>query len=162
MRWSPNNVAYWARRAGFDGEDLVDAVAIALATSQGDDGYWFEAGVGSLIALRGLFAIDVAAHPELAGVDLADPATNADALYALAAAQDGSLAWHPTVGTAAYLQALYGAQTAVSEPYEPDVAPADADDGPVSDAGNAAAVTVGAMRRTLTEVGRALRSLHQR
>lgn len=65
-------IANYAAAAGFAGQDLVTAVAIALAESGGDP-----AAMGDAGASIGLWQIDTKYHPEDANMDLTDPQTNA-------------------------------------------------------------------------------------
>lgn len=88
------DVASAARAAGFAGEDLIIAVAVALAESGGNpqaynsENDYFDRhglsqedrqGKGSI----GLWQIFSYAHPEFAGWDLTDPAQNARAAYSI-------------------------------------------------------------------------------
>ena len=70
-----DEISGYASQAGFTGDDLTTAVAIAFAESGGDPLAHGDTtmGAGSL----GLWQIYVDAHPEFAGMNLYDPATNA-------------------------------------------------------------------------------------
>ncbi len=63
--------------AGFPPDQAVTMTAIALAESGGDSHARNAAGEDS----RGLWQVNLDAHPRYAGVDLYDPATNARAAY---------------------------------------------------------------------------------
>jgi hypothetical protein len=78
------DVAKVAQQAGFEGEDLVTAVAIAYAESGGNPN---AVGDQTLAPERGpsigLWQINIGnkAHPEYASANLTDPQTNADAAF---------------------------------------------------------------------------------
>jgi hypothetical protein len=102
---SPAQIAQYAAAAGFTGNDLLTAVDIALAESNGGNpnAYFNESqdvpgrygrtsandGKGSY----GLWQIYLAAHPEFAGENLADPQTNANAAYSIYAIAGGFTPW---------------------------------------------------------------------
>lgn len=93
MLWSPQAVYGFVRAAGFPTDQWACATAVALACSAGDDLYRDVAWPGPSVDRRGLWAIDVVAHPELAAADLFDPRNSARAAYALWTAADGSYGW---------------------------------------------------------------------
>lgn len=79
---SPAQIAVYAQQAGFTGQDLISAVAIAIAESSGNPKANGDTNLtpgGSV----GLWQINLAAHPEFAGLDLTDPQTNANAAYSV-------------------------------------------------------------------------------
>lgn len=79
-RLSPVAIAQLASNAGFQGNDLVTAVAIALAESGGNPGIVGDLNItpgGSI----GLWQINLRWHPEFTAAALADPQTNANAAY---------------------------------------------------------------------------------
>jgi len=85
---SAQAIARHAQAAGFRGADLQTSVAVALAESGGDtDAHALTSREDS----RGLWQINVRAHPELAA-NLYDPATNARAARAVLRKQGWS-AW---------------------------------------------------------------------
>jgi Lysozyme like domain len=73
---SPSEIQAYAANAGFSGDDLTTAQAIALAESSGNP-----AAIGDNGNSVGLFQINLPAHPEYSGIDLTDPQANADAAY---------------------------------------------------------------------------------
>lgn len=78
------NIAQYAKQAGFEGNDLVTAVAIALAESSGNiRAYNPEAAAGTPEGQGsyGLWQIYLYAHPEFSGDDLYDPQINANDAY---------------------------------------------------------------------------------
>jgi hypothetical protein len=105
MNLSPAQIAQYAAAAGFTGNDLLTAVDIALAESNGGNpnAYFSEPqdvpgkygrvsandGKGSY----GLWQIYLAAHPEFSGVNLLDPQTNANAAYSIYAVAGGFTPW---------------------------------------------------------------------
>src|SRR5216684_2897645 len=100
-KMNASDIATYARQAGFSGNDLATAVAIALAESSGNPTV-----VGDLNLTPGgsvgLWQINLKAHPDLAAGDLTDPQTNANAAYAVYQAAGNS--FHPwtTYKTGAY------------------------------------------------------------
>jgi Lysozyme like domain len=79
--WNGRSIAEFARRAGFYGDDVKIATAIALAASGGHDSYDVQAGVPGAGHWQGLWAIDTDLWPEHADLDLHVPQTNAKAAY---------------------------------------------------------------------------------
>src|ERR1700686_2591824 len=89
-------LAALASGAGFSGEDLMTAVAIALAESGGDpQAYDPEraAGTSQGNGSFGLWQIYLAAHPEFAGMNLFDPQTNANAAFSVYSQAGGFSPW---------------------------------------------------------------------
>lgn len=86
-------IAVYAAQAGFTGDDLANAIAVALAESGGDPNIqnpekkWFAlhpnipytGDNGSF----GLWQVFSQVHPEFVGQDLTDPQTNADAAFSV-------------------------------------------------------------------------------
>lgn len=75
-----------ARNAGFDGSDLIVAVAIALAESGGNPRAYnpeIAAGTPQGMGSYGLWQIYRKVHPEFTTWNLYDPATNARAAFAV-------------------------------------------------------------------------------
>jgi hypothetical protein len=105
MNLSAGQIAQYAANAGFAGNDLVTAVAIALAESNGGNpnayysepqdvpGRYGRASVNDGLGSYGLWQIYLAAHPEFAGENLADPQTNANAAYSIYAVAGGFAPW---------------------------------------------------------------------
>lgn len=158
--WSANNVANFARSAGFVGQAHIDATALALAATRGDDAWHYVAGFNRATDQRGLWALDVAAVPWVAGLDLFSPAIAADALRAVFRAYSDTLAWHPVFESAAFLRALPAAEAAVSERYRPDGLRSVGADVLAVAAERGASLAGQQARRTVTEVVGALRRLY--
>lgn len=76
MAIKATEIAKHAQAAGFRGADLNTAVAVALAESGGNAS---ARNLSSREDSRGLWQINVRAHPEFANSNLFDPATNARA-----------------------------------------------------------------------------------
>lgn len=86
MKLDTTQIVSYAAAAGFSGDDLTTAVAIALAESSGNPRAYnpeaqteAPAGKGSW----GLWQIFLWKHPEFEGWDLMDPAANAQAAFQL-------------------------------------------------------------------------------
>ena len=110
---SASQIAQYAANAGFSGDDLATAVAIALAESSGNPNANGDTNLtpgGSV----GLWQINLAAHPEFAQVDLTDPQTNADAAYAVYVAAGYNFRPWSTYKSGAFAQYLSDAQGAVN------------------------------------------------
>ena len=80
MALTSGEIAGHAARAGFSGADLAMAIAVALAESGGNPTAHH---LTSREDSRGLWQINVRAHPEFANSNLYDPATNARAAKAV-------------------------------------------------------------------------------
>jgi hypothetical protein len=109
---SAMQIAGYAHDAGWSGTDLVVAVAVALAESSGNP------AAHALTARedsRGLWQVNVRAHPEFGGVNLYDPKANAQAAHAIWAKSG----WGPwsAHNTGAYLLYMPIASGGVSDYY---------------------------------------------
>jgi hypothetical protein len=105
MNLTAGQIAQYAAAAGFTGDDLVTAVAIALDESNGGNpnaynsepqdvpGHYGRTSVNDGKGSYGLWQIYLAAHPEFAGENLLDPQTNANAAYAIYAVAGGFHPW---------------------------------------------------------------------
>ena len=83
---SASDIATVASGAGFQGQDLTTAVAIALAESGGDPQIEGDKSLAPTAGPSiGLWQINIGskANPQYASVDLTDPATNASAAFAI-------------------------------------------------------------------------------
>lgn len=114
MLWGPEALAGFAEAAGWKGDDLVAAVALALSSSGGDDGYLDSAGAPAYRDRRGLWAIEVVDLPAPLVVNLWDPRANAAAAYGLWVGRGGSWAAFPAFGSPAYRRWLPVAADAVT------------------------------------------------
>lgn len=85
---SAAQIAQYASNAGFSGDDLVTAVAIALAESSGNPG-----AVGDNGTSIGLWQIHYTVHPEFDVNQLKDPQYNAQAAYSLYSRRHGFNDW---------------------------------------------------------------------
>src|SRR5271157_3920957 len=96
MNLSPAQIAQYAAAAGFTGSDLLTAVDIALAESGGNPAAYnpeTAAGTPQGQGSYGLWQVYLKMHPEFAGVNLADPQTNANAAYSIYAIAGGFHPW---------------------------------------------------------------------
>ncbi|MGA7791831.1 MAG: transglycosylase SLT domain-containing protein [Candidatus Acidiferrales bacterium] len=101
---TPAQISYYAQSAGFTGQALITAVAIALAESSGNASVYnpeTAAGAPPGGGSYGLWQIYLNDHPEYAGVNLYDPQTNANAAFALYSAAGGFTPW-TTYNSGAY------------------------------------------------------------
>jgi hypothetical protein len=137
-------VAGFAQRAGWRGGDLATAVAIALHASAGNDLAHDVAHPGPVIDRRGLWAIDVAQHPDLLPLDLFRPEVNADAAHALYVGAGRAFTWsaHYVAGLAD--EAVTAAVRAAQRPARGDAVPIGPDLGRLDEL---RAQTITAVRR---------------
>lgn len=111
---SASDIARYASNAGFVGDDLVTAVAIALAESSGNPG-----AVGDSGTSYGLWQIHYTVHPEFDKSRLFDPQYNAEAAFQLYSNRGGDFTDWSTYGDLpghnnAYLNFLDVANAAVN------------------------------------------------
>ena len=110
---SASQIAQYASNAGFQGEDLITAVAIALAESSGDPNI-----VGDLNITKGgsigLWQINIRWHPEFTADQLKDPQQNANAAYSIYEAAGESFTPWSTYKTGAYLAKMPDATQGVN------------------------------------------------
>jgi Lysozyme like domain len=103
----------YAQNAGFQGDDLITAIAVALAESSGNPNANGDLTItpgGSV----GLWQINLKAHPEFAGEDLTDPQTNANAAYSVYQAAGNSFSPWSTYSSGAYEAYMVQANNAVN------------------------------------------------
>lgn len=116
-------IASAAQQAGFQGEDLITAVAIALAESGGDPNienpeteYFARHGISPIppnSSSIGLWQIFRYIHSEFAATDLTDPDLNAEAAFSIYSAAGGFTPWS-TYNNQAYLGHLENAAQRVN------------------------------------------------
>jgi hypothetical protein len=91
VRWDAHELARVAEHAGFSGDDVRTAVAVALTTSGGIDHFRYRPGSPGSGDYRGLWGIDVDRFPHYHHVELDVPRLNAHVARALCRDHDG---WH--------------------------------------------------------------------
>lgn len=111
MKLQPSDIASYAANAGFAGNDLQIAIAIALAESSGNP---YAIGDLTLGVSVGLWQVNLKAHPEYQGVNLMDPQTNANAAFAIYQSAGNSFAPWSTFKNGAYQANLQAASSAVN------------------------------------------------
>jgi hypothetical protein len=97
------DLAQLAANAGFSGNDLLIAVAIALAESGGDPSALGDKTIGGSV---GLWQIYVPKHPEFTGWNLYDPQTNANAAFRVYQAAHNTFTPWATYGNGMYMSYL--------------------------------------------------------
>jgi len=126
-----SQLAALAAGAGFSGNDLAIAIAVALAESQGNpQAYNPEKAAGAVQGQGsfGLWQIFLSKHPEFSAVDLLDPQTNAAAAFTIYSNAGNSFRPWATYTNQAYLPymgAVVDFLNASSTTSAPDVSPAD-------------------------------------
>lgn len=106
---SASDIAYHAQAAGFDGEDLITAVAIALAESSGNASAYNPEVAANTPTGRGsygLWQIYRKAHPEFDDWDLYDPSNNASAAYSIYSNSGSRFTAWSTFKSSAYVSHL--------------------------------------------------------
>lgn len=114
MTLSISDIITVAQNAGFSGEDLVTAVAVAMAESGGDPNAFGDAGIGQ--GSFGLWQINSKFHPEF-GPDfttLYDPQTNANAAYSVYSAAGNSFTPWSTFKSGSYSSFVSSVAAAVA------------------------------------------------
>lgn len=99
---SPSDIWQYASNAGFEGEDLQIAVAVALAESSGNPNALGDLNItpgGSV----GLWQVNLKYHPEYTTDQLRDPQQNANAAFAIYQAAGDSFTPWSTFKNGAYL-----------------------------------------------------------
>jgi hypothetical protein len=103
--FGPSQIATLADNAGFSGNDLAIAIAVALAESGGNpNAYNAETAAGTPKGKGsfGLWQIYLNAHPEFAGQNLYDPQTNANAAFSVYSKSGGNFQAWSTFKSGAY------------------------------------------------------------
>jgi soluble lytic murein transglycosylase-like protein len=111
---TPAQIAAYAANAGFSGDALNVATAIALAESSGNPYVVGDTNIspgGSV----GLWQINLAAHPEYEAGSLLDPQANANAAYAVYQQSGGQFTPWTTFNTGAYTAYLPTTSLAVPD-----------------------------------------------
>ena len=119
MNLSAAQIQGYAAAAGFSGAVLATAVAIALAESSGNPAAVNPNDPGGSY---GLWQINMAAHPEFAGLNLADPQTNANCAFQVYLEAGGSFTPWSTYSSGAYT-AYLASVPAPAQPAAPTLLP---------------------------------------
>jgi len=121
-----DTLASLAAGAGFSGPAVLTAAAVALAESGGNpNAHCYNCVPGVREDSRGLWQINVNAHPEFAGVNLYDPAVNAAAAFAVSG---GGVSFRPW---STYKSGSYRSFLGLVSPIAPSTLPAGDDSGSV-------------------------------
>lgn len=137
MRWDPETVAGWGKTVGWQGENLAEAVAVAMATSGCDDAYRAADPLGQQLDAIGLWGIqmeptgsawrlvNISSHfPGWRGPEqprtynFYDPLTNAGAAFGLWTAA-GGWDWSPVGRAGTWRQYLEQGRAAAAHPKPP-------------------------------------------
>lgn len=92
--WSVGGVAGFCRKAGWRGDDLAQAVSVAIAASNGQDHYRYNPGHTDATERRGLFALIQSDHQLPGGTDLFSPQVSAHAAYGRWRDEGKHWRWH--------------------------------------------------------------------
>lgn len=110
---TPAQIAAVAANAGFSGDDLITAVAVALAESNPPGN---EQSVGDQGTSFGLWQIHLPAHPEFEGMNHLDPQVNAhEAFDVYSTAGDSFRPWSTYSINGQYRNFLQDAATGVAQ-----------------------------------------------
>jgi len=93
--WNVQKVAQYATGAGWLGRDLVYAVAVAMAASNGADHIRINPSYAPEMERRGLWLVRALDLPDAPEVDLFDPQANATFAKAVWDANGKAWGWHP-------------------------------------------------------------------
>jgi lysozyme-like protein len=99
MRWTLAPVIGFAQSAGFRRAALIEAAAVAFATSQGEDTYHREVMPGPVEDEQGLWGIDLVRWPEYVQLNLYDPNVNARCARAIYLESGRTWDWSPVWGS---------------------------------------------------------------
>jgi hypothetical protein len=117
MRWDAVEIARFARDGGFHENNIRDAVAVALATSGGNDTYDVAAHTPGAGHWKGLWGVDVDRYPEYAEMDLHTPKVAAQVAYELCREHDG-WTWSPAAVAGIHGSHIAQAATARTRTYD--------------------------------------------
>jgi hypothetical protein len=105
-QWGVAAVAGWASRAGWSGDELHHAVAVAMAASGGADHWCYNPTSVPGVERRGLWAIRVDEVEPDEVARLFDPSAAAVIAHRLWSSAGGHWQWHPVWITGAAAQQL--------------------------------------------------------
>lgn len=113
MRWDDGSIVGFARRANFAGGQLDTAIAVALATSGGDDAYEYTPIFGPRHHWVGMWGIDVLAYPQFDASLMRNPVYCAEAAYYLTRLNNQGWVWSQAFTSGAYKR--YAAEAVAAE-----------------------------------------------
>lgn len=116
MQLTDEQVAWVAQDAGWRGEDLVVAVALALAVSDGDAAYGGPVAGHAGGVHVGLWGLSVLRYPGLDKFDLTDPIIAARTAWKLWHATEHRWDWCPAWSGEGYVRTLGRARAAAAAP----------------------------------------------
>lgn len=116
MRLTAAQLAQLALDVGWRGDDVAQAVALALATSEGDPGWHSGSRPNRGIRYWGLWGIDLDTYPRMSVFDLTLAGRNAQCAYALWSTHGPGWDWSPVWSGEAWRERLGEAQRASLEP----------------------------------------------
>lgn len=120
--WGVQQVGQWASAAGWKGDDLAYAVAVAMAGSNGADHIKVNPSYDVQLERRGLWLVRLLDMDEPQNVDLFDPVQNAAFAHAAWLERGQQWQWHPVVLSGAADDALDYVREALRAA-RPDVSP---------------------------------------
>lgn len=95
--WGVRQVGQWASAAGWKGDDLAYATAVAMAGSNGADHIKVNPSYDVQLERRGLWLVRLLDMDEPQNVDLFDPVQNAAFAHAAWVERGRQWQWHPVV-----------------------------------------------------------------
>jgi hypothetical protein len=116
VKWTSPVVAGFAKNAGWTDKDLVFAVAVALAASEGEDALENVVDFQPIAKLVGLWQVPDWMLEEPTKSRLTNPVTNAKAAYALWLEHEQTWNWLPTFRTGGWRFRLVEAALACKTP----------------------------------------------
>lgn len=117
--WAPEAIAYFAGKAGWAGEDLAVAVAVALASSDGRDHLVVSIPPPPLHEYVGLWLVPANERTGRTVAELLNPYVNADTARRLWLLEGGGWSWSHAWQTGRWRWRMIQARRAVQHPRLP-------------------------------------------
>lgn len=114
--WGVEQVAKWARGAGWRGDEIVTATALAMAASNGDDHHDSNPSMVPDLERRGLYALRSSEAPGIDFGTLFDPVVCTRAAHAFWRDMGGTWSWHPVWASGAAMAALPHVRAVLARP----------------------------------------------